>query len=54
MIWHDFCPEVETLKQNEAPRGVVRAVIDNFAEWSRSFFRIMWIRPSWMLVGVRF
>lgn len=53
MIWHDFCPEVETLKQNEAPRGVVRAVINNFGEWSRSFSKIMWIRPSWMLLGVR-
>jgi FkbM family methyltransferase len=53
MIWHDFCPEVEALRHNEAPRGVVRAIIDNFAEWSRSFSRIGWIRPSWMLIGVK-
>ena len=53
MIWHDFCPDVEALQRNAAPRGVVRAVIDNFSEWSRSFSKIIWIRPSWMLLGVR-
>ena len=53
MIWHDFCPDVEALRRNEAPRGVVRAVIDNFTEWNLCFSKIAWIRPSWMLIGVR-
>jgi FkbM family methyltransferase len=53
MIWHDFCPDVEVLRRHQAPRGVVRAVIDNFAEWRRNFSKMMWIRPSWMLIGVR-
>jgi len=53
MIWHDFCPDIETLRRNEAPRGVVRAVIDNFSTWNSSFSKLFWIRPSWLLVGVK-
>lgn len=53
MIWHDFCPDEETLRQSAAPRGVVRAIVDNFSEWNPNFSKLFWIRPSWMLLGVR-
>ena len=53
LIWHDFCPDQETLRCHEAPRGVVRAIVDNFNEWSGSFSKIFWIQPSWMLVGIK-
>jgi len=53
MIWHDFCPEVETIRRREAPRGVVRAVVDNWAKWSWCFSKMMWVRPSWILLGIR-
>lgn len=53
VIWHDFCPDVETLKLNQAPRGVLEAVIENFTLWRPSLSKIFWIRPSWILIGVK-
>ncbi len=53
LIWHDFCPDRETLQCNEAPRGVVRAIVDNFSDWSPNFSKIFWIQPSWILVGIK-
>lgn len=53
IIWHDFCPDVETLAQNEAPRGVVGAVIENFSRWSPALSSWFWVRPSWILIGVK-
>jgi predicted O-methyltransferase YrrM len=51
-VWHDFCPDPETLSKNLAPLGVVQAVAENFEEWKASFERIFWIRKSWILVGL--
>jgi predicted O-methyltransferase YrrM len=53
MIWHDFCPDPETIRRNEAPRGVLSAIITNFNEWNQNFSKIFWIQPSWMLIGIR-
>lgn len=51
-VWHDFCPDPESLRQNLAPLGVVQAVVENFADWSLAFERMFWIRKSWILVGL--
>jgi FkbM family methyltransferase len=53
MIWHNFCPDPETIQQNEAPRGTISAIINNFDEWNQNFSKIFWIQPSWMLVGIK-
>jgi FkbM family methyltransferase len=53
MIWHDFCPDPETIRRNESPRGVVSAIVNNFNEWNQNFSKIFWIQPSWILVGIR-
>ena len=53
MIWHDFCPDPLTLSQNEAPRGVVAAVAANLAGWRPQFSKMFWIRPSWILIGIK-
>lgn len=53
MIWHDFCPEPITLSQNEAPKGVVAAVATNLSRWRPQFAKMFWIRPSWILVGIK-
>lgn len=53
LIWHDFCPDVEALGQNEAPRGVVAAITQNFAKWSPALRSWFWVRPSWILIGVK-
>jgi FkbM family methyltransferase len=53
MIWHDFCPEPVTVSQNEAPKGVVAAVATNLSRWRPQFAKMFWIRPSWILVGIK-
>jgi FkbM family methyltransferase len=53
MLWHDFCPEPQTLLHNEAPRGVVTAIAENLPRWRSQFSKIFWIRPSWILVGIK-
>jgi FkbM family methyltransferase len=53
MIWHDFCPEPITLSQNEAPKGVVAAVATNLSRWRPQFAKMFWVRPSWILVGIK-
>jgi predicted O-methyltransferase YrrM len=53
MIWHDFCPEPHALAENEAPRGVVAAMAENLGRWRPWFDRMFWIRPSWILIGVK-
>lgn len=51
-VWHDFCPDPDTLSRNLAPLGVVQAVVENFDKWSTRFDRLFWIRKSWILVGL--
>jgi predicted O-methyltransferase YrrM len=51
-VWHDFCPDPETLRRNMAPLGVVQAAVENFAVWAAAFERLFWIRKSWILVGL--
>lgn len=53
VIWHDFCPDPRTLSQAPAPPGVMRAVLDHFESWRPSLSRLFWVRPGWMLIGVR-
>jgi predicted O-methyltransferase YrrM len=53
MIWHDFCPDQGALARNEAPRGVVAAIAENLDRWRPWFGRMFWIRPSWILIGVK-
>ena len=52
-VWHDFCPDPDTLSRNLAPLGVVQAIAENIDRWQPLFERIFWIRKSWILVGVR-
>ena len=53
MIWHDFCPDPDVLAQSEAGRGVVQAIADNYDQWVGHFKELFWLRPSWLLVGVK-
>jgi FkbM family methyltransferase len=53
VMWHDFCPDEEALQGNVAPRGVVDAIARNHHRWKDQFSRLFWVKPSWVLVGVR-
>jgi FkbM family methyltransferase len=53
MIWHDFCPDPDVLLKSEAGRGVVEGLRTSYDRWSSAFGRLFWVRPSWLLVGVK-
>ncbi|WP_420963323.1 FkbM family methyltransferase [Brucella sp. IR073] len=53
IMWHDFCPEPETFKTSTSVNGVVRAWNANYDRWRPKLDRLYWLRPSWLLIGIR-
>lgn len=53
VLWHDFCPDAEVIADQAAAQGVVAAVLANWTRWRPFFDDLFWIRPSWILLGVR-
>lgn len=53
MLWHDFCPDPETIALLPACKGVVTGVAQNLADWAPKFTELFWIRPSFLLVGIK-
>jgi hypothetical protein len=53
MLWHDFCPADGPMADFAATRGVVYGIHHGWRRWSSQFARIFWIRPSFILVGVK-
>lgn len=52
-LWHDFCPAPAAMAAMPATRGVVRALVDHFADWAPMFAKAFWIRRTFLLAGVR-
>ncbi len=53
VLWHDFCPDTETLLNCASPRGVIQAIEENW-DWIKAQMQdIFWIKPSWILVGIK-
>ena len=53
VLWHDFCPLERVLRQSDASRGVVRAISEGLPRWGSEFDRMVWVRPSYVLIGRR-
>ncbi|WNV09173.1 FkbM family methyltransferase [Tardiphaga sp. 709] len=53
MLWHDFCPDQDTVEALSASRGVVTGVTENLAAWAPHFSKLFWIRPSFLLIGIK-
>jgi FkbM family methyltransferase len=53
VLWHDFCPDPVALAASEAGRGVMRAWLDNHDRWRSQLSALYWLRPSWLLLGIR-
>jgi predicted O-methyltransferase YrrM len=51
LLWHDFCPADEPMKYSAATRGVINALHGHWHEWAPSFDLLLWIRPSYLLLG---
>lgn len=52
-LWHDFCCDPNIILTSIPTRGVFEAIIENFDFISTYFSKLFWIRPSYILVGLR-
>ena len=53
IVWHDFCPDPRVYEQCSSVRGVMDAVGSDWPWISQRVADIFWVRPSWLLVGVK-
>ena len=53
VIWHDFVPDPSVLKQHSAAHGVVSGILRNWEVLKANFDKLFWIRPSWILIGIK-
>jgi predicted O-methyltransferase YrrM len=53
IMWHDFCPLPEVTSACGSTRDVVGFISANREELARSFDRLFWVQPSWLLFGIR-
>ena len=53
VIWHDFIPDPDVISSHPAAKGVVTAAIKNWKLMRENFEVLCWIRPSWILFGIR-
>jgi predicted O-methyltransferase YrrM len=53
MLWHDFCPTAGPMTDFEATRGVVDGIHRNWWRWAPHFAQVFWVKPSFLLVGVK-
>jgi hypothetical protein len=52
-MWHDFCPLPEVTSVCRSTRDVVAFITTQGAALAASFEKLFWIRPSWLLFGIR-
>ncbi|MCO6187962.1 FkbM family methyltransferase [Rhizobium sp. L1K21] len=52
-IWHDFCPDPAAMELSPAGKGVFEAWQNNFEQWRPRLKTLFWLRPSWLLIGVK-
>lgn len=52
VMWHDFCPQAQVLRDCTSPRGVILAVHHQWEWLSKQMQDLFWISPSWILIGV--
>lgn len=53
MIWHGFCPDPAALAASEAARGVMAAWVTHHDRWRPHLTELFWVRPSWLLIGIK-
>jgi FkbM family methyltransferase len=53
VMWHNFCPDADTISRNAASRAAVTAIVENFASWGPAMSELFWVRPSHILIGVK-
>ena len=53
IMWHDFCLTEEVYSQCPSTQGVINTIQENW-EWISSQVKdIFWVKPSWILLGIK-
>jgi hypothetical protein len=52
VLWHDFCPDDEIMREFPTAKGVVMAV-RQIADHLTGFRSLHWIEPSFILLGIK-
>jgi predicted O-methyltransferase YrrM len=53
ILWHDFCPDPSVFSTMPSVVGVVGALSRHWPDIARRLRQAFWIRPSFLLAGVR-
>lgn len=53
MLWHDYCPLPEVVARFPSVQGVTAAIAALGPELHRQFNSLVWINPSFILLGVK-
>lgn len=53
ILWHDFCPDPRIRSQFESVKGVTSGIASILPELEAQLSRLCWIKPSWILVGLK-
>ena len=53
IMWHDFCPEPSIRSQFESVSGVTSGIGSILPELRTQLSRLYWIKPSWILAGLK-
>jgi hypothetical protein len=53
LIWHDFCPLEAAADISPAARDVAEYIAAEQHVLRRRFSPLMWIAPSWLLIGIK-
>jgi predicted O-methyltransferase YrrM len=53
MIWHDYCPDAEIVRDFPTSKGVVEAINTMHGHLEVYFDTLHWIVPSYILIGVK-
>ena len=53
IMWHDYCPDEEVQRRCPATQGVAAAITDLHDWLKNELTDLFWIKPSWLLVGIK-
>lgn len=53
ILWHDFCPHPDVIRNFESVKGVVTGVSEVMPQIKAQTSQLGWIDPSWILLGIK-
>lgn len=53
ILWHDFCPRPEIADTFESVIGVTAGIAEMLSLIQEQTTTLAWIRPSWILIGIK-